>query len=132
ASDMPKPESKAVESNFSQTRPQILARGGVFATFNIGPATESFDIDKVMPVSDFKLGKKDKIGVRETQAVECTLKPDNGQVGQMTVWLDTKTNLPLKRSVTMAGEKGVFRVTEVYTEITINPKLDSKLFELPK
>jgi outer membrane lipoprotein-sorting protein len=132
ASDMPKPESKAVESNFSQTRPQILARGGVFATFNIGPSTESFDIDKVMPVSDFKLGNKDKIGVREAQAVECTLKPDNGQVAQMTVWLDTKTNLPLKRLVTTAGEKGVFRVTEVYTEIAINPKLDGKLFELPK
>jgi len=130
--DTPKAEPKPVESNFSQTRPQILARGGVFATIEIGPSTENFDIDKVMAISDFKLGKKEKIGVRETQAVECTLKPDNGQVAQMTVWLDTQSNLPLKRVVTVAGEKGVFRVTEVYTEITINPKFDSKLFELPK
>jgi outer membrane lipoprotein-sorting protein len=131
-SDMPKAESKTVEANLSQTRPQILARGGVFATFQIGQAKESFDIDKVMAVSDFKLGKKEKVGIREAQVVECTLKLDNGKVMQMAVWLDTQTNLPLKRLITAPGEKGVIRVTETYTEINLNPKFDDKFFEIPK
>jgi outer membrane lipoprotein-sorting protein len=129
---MPKAEIKPVESNLSETRPQILARGGVFATFQIGPATERFDIDKIMPLSAFKLGNKEKVGQREAQVVECTMMPDNGQVVQLTTWLDTKTNLPLKRLVTAPAEKGLFRVLEVYTEITLNTKFDAKLFELPK
>ena len=132
ASDAPKPETKPIEQNLSQTRPQILARGGVFATFQIGPATEKFDIDKMMPVSDFKLGKKEKVGTRDSQPVECTMKLDNGQIVQMTVWLDTQSNLPLKRVVVAPADKGVFRVTEIYTEITLNPKVDGKMFEAPK
>jgi outer membrane lipoprotein-sorting protein len=132
ASDAPKPETKPIEQNLSQTRPQILARGGVFATFQIGPATEKFDIDKMMPVSDFKLGKKEKVGTRDAQPVECTMKLDNGQMVQMTVWLDSQSNLPLKRVVVAPADKGVFRVTEVYTEITLNPKVDGKMFEAPK
>jgi outer membrane lipoprotein-sorting protein len=131
-SDKPSGESKPAEGNLSQTRPQILARGGVFATFQIPPTTEGFDIDKLMPASDFKLGKKEKVGVRDAQVVECTLKPDNEQVVQMTVWLDTQTNLPLKRLITSSGQKGVFRVTEIYTEITLNPKFDDKMFAVPK
>jgi outer membrane lipoprotein-sorting protein len=131
-SEKPGGESKPVEANLSQTRPLILARGGVFATFQIGPATETFDIDKVLAISNFKLGKKEKVGVREAQVIEYTLKPDNGQVVQMAVWLDTKTNLPLKRLMTAPGQKGVFRVTETYTEITLNPQLDAKVFVIPK
>jgi outer membrane lipoprotein-sorting protein len=131
-SEKPKGESKPVEGNLSQTRPQILARGGVFATFQIGPATEAFDIDKVLSISDFKLGKKEKVGVREAQVVEYTLKPDNGQVVRMAVWLDTATNIPLKRLMTAPGQKGVFRVTETYPEILLNPKIDAKVFEIPK
>jgi outer membrane lipoprotein-sorting protein len=130
--DKPKGESKPVEANLSQTRPQILARGGVFATFQIGPAKETFDIEKVMGIGDFKLGKIEKVGLRDAQVVECTLKPDNGQVMKMAIWLDTQTNLPLKRLLTASGPKGAIRVTETYTEIDINPTFNAKFFEIPK
>jgi len=58
------------------------------------------------------------------------LKLANLGAMQMTIWLDTQTNMPLKRLVIAPSEKA--RLTEVYTEFTLNPKLDGKMFELPK
>jgi len=62
STDNPKANLSPVESNTSQTEPQILARGGVLLWFANGPDKETFDIDKMMPISDFKLGKKEKVG----------------------------------------------------------------------
>ena len=51
---------------------------------------------------------------------------------QITLWLDTKTDLPLKRQ-TLGKVKDVkMTAIEVYTEVSLNPKLDPKIFELPK
>lgn len=128
----PKAEPRPVSPDLSKALAQIVARGGVMAAIEFQEDKGPFNLDKLLPVSDFKLGKKEMIGLREAQAVNCTVKPPDGRTIQMTVWLDSKTNLPLKRLLSVNADKGVNRVTEVYTEITLNPMLDAKLFELPK
>jgi outer membrane lipoprotein-sorting protein len=128
--DNAKPEP--LEHNLSVALPQILARAGVFAMFETSPGKDAFDIDKQIPASDFKFGIKEKVGTREAQQVQYSLKPGNLTV-QATVWLDIQTNVPLKRVLTGVNpDKQMITVTETYTEITLNPTVDNKIFELPK
>ena len=58
---------------------------------------DKFDKDKVVTVSDFKLGKKEKVGDKEAQAVEYQVGL-GGKKFPATVWIDLKTNLPLSAS----------------------------------
>jgi len=133
-SGMPKQTPVPVEGHLSAALPQIIARGGIFAALEYQMPKSGFDIDKEMPISDWKLGKKEKIGFREAQSIDCTVKPGNGKIIQMTTWLDTKTTLPVKRILVGPGSvaNSTLRVVEVYTEITFNPRLDGRIFELPK
>ena len=114
---------------------QITARGGIFIGMesDLAPAEKAkFDIDKYLPASDFKLGKKILVNGQETQPVSCTVKPQKGPALQMTVWLVTKTNLPLKRELTATEKDFTLTVVEMYSEFTLNPKVDAKIFEIPK
>jgi outer membrane lipoprotein-sorting protein len=87
--------------------------------------------------SAFKLGQKEKIGQRQAQVIEYKLTLENApkEAEKLTLseklWLDAATNLPLKRVFTGKLKKE-FTYTEKYSEFTVNPKLDAKLFELPK
>ena len=86
------------------------------------------DPESTIAASDFKLGSKEKVGEREALQVSYTLKkagrPDMGSI----VWIDVVTHLPLKRVLTM----GPTVVSEAYTEIKIDEKIDAAKFELPK
>jgi len=46
------------------------------------------------------------------------------------LWLDVETNLPLKRVFTGKLNKE-FTYRENYSEFSLNPKVDAKLFDLP-
>jgi hypothetical protein len=89
-------------------------------------------IDDMFKVSDFKLGKKEKVGNQEAQVVEYKLQVQGRDEMAVSVWLDTKTDLPLKRVLT--GKKGDDKVTitETYSKMKIDAKIDPKKFELPK
>jgi RNA polymerase sigma factor (sigma-70 family) len=87
--------------------------------------------------SAFKLGQKEKVGRRQAQVIEYLLSLEDAPKGgekvtlSETLWLDTETNLPLRRVFT--GKLEVeFTYTEQYSEFAVNPKLDDKLFELPR
>ena len=56
----------------------------------------------------------------------------NGKSAKMSVWIDTKTQLPLKRVVAVDLDGQMFRITETYSSFAIDSKLESKLFEIPK
>src|SRR5262245_36378218 len=87
--------------------------------------------------SAFKLGDKEKIGKRDAQMIEykLALKDAPKEAAKLSfsekLWLDVETNLPLKRVLTGKLKKE-FTYTESYSEFTLNPKVDAKLFELPK
>jgi outer membrane lipoprotein-sorting protein len=61
------------------------------------------------------------------------------EFADITVWIDAKTLLPLKRTVVMKlGEQlegwvpKDARISETYTEFNLNPKIDAKTFEMQK
>lgn len=91
-------------------------------------------------MSDFKLAGAEKIGARNTQVIQYSVKtkardpsfnPASANVLSLKVWLDTNTKLPVKLTMT-GGESGFSAITETYREFTVDAKVDAKWFELPK
>ncbi len=88
------------------------------------PAKERFG------VSDFKLGKKEKVGGQDTQQVDyqLTVKGED-HPWPATVWIDLKTKLPVERRITF--KEGEPPTTEMY-KLKVDEKADDKTFDLPK
>ena len=88
-------------------------------------------------LSDFKLAGKEKIGERNTQVIQFTTtvkekgKDKDPNVLSMKLWIDAKTNLPVRLAMT-GGGSDITDITETYSEFTIDGKVDAKSFELPK
>ena len=83
--------------------------------------------------SGFTLGKKEKVNGRAAQVIEyeVSLEGQEGAYCALTVWIDTKTHLPLRH--TSSDKKGgELHATETYTKITLGGKIDEKKFKLPK
>ena len=49
-----------------------------------------------------------------------------------TVWVDAKTHLPLKRLLTAKVGDQELKVTETYSKVVVDEKIDAQTFELPK
>src|SRR5207244_4136868 len=64
---------------------------------------------EMLPVSDFKLGDKEKIGGREARRLTYKVVRD-GERDEFTVWIDLLTHLPLKREHTTGRGKEKFRI----------------------
>jgi outer membrane lipoprotein-sorting protein len=125
-----KPSDKKMEQSLA-----IIGRMGVLAAFK-GVAkdpNQAFDVDKVAPVKDFKLGAKDKIGKQVTQVVEYQVTVPDVPAAKISVWIDTATYLPVKREMVSQRKDGQeLRISETYTTFTVDAKIDAKEFELPK
>src|SRR5262245_2218897 len=106
---------------------------GAFMSSSSGDGEESLPAFRV---SDFELGKEDKVGTRRAQIVSCKLsapKPAKDDVTfTETLWLDVETGLPLKRI--FAGSFGDKKIsfTETYEKFVLDPKVDDKMFEVAK
>jgi outer membrane lipoprotein-sorting protein len=98
-----------------------------------GQQPPPFDLDKDYAVSDIRLGKKETVSGKEAQAIDfkVTVKTMK-QPLPVTVWIDVKTNLPLKRVVTVQEGKEMITITEQYANAAIDGKIDDKEFVLPK
>jgi outer membrane lipoprotein-sorting protein len=126
-------QRRAVDPTTTEVALALLVRGGIGAVLDVGPDPKNkFDIDKLLPVSDIKLGKKEMVGSRETQVVTFKMTPPNRDPLNVTLWIDTKTLLPVKRSVFIDLKDAKVNVVENYAEFTLNPTFDAKMFELPK
>ena len=93
-------------------------------------ANPDFDLKEGFSVSGFKLGPKERIGEGKARRVDYTLAvKGNEGTFPVSLWIDLKTGLPVKRQV----GTGVAKVwyTETY-QVKLNDKLDPKTFELPK
>jgi outer membrane lipoprotein-sorting protein len=89
-------------------------------------------LQKCLVASGFKLGVRDKVGMRETHVLHYVAKAKNSGPGtavNITVWIDTQSNLPVKRVCAM--DNGI-RTEEVYSDWQLNATMDPALFELPK
>ena len=68
-----------------------------------------------------------------SQVVQYRLQDQKiGDLAEVSVWIDTKTQLPLKRMMAGAYKKTIGELTETYSVFTCNSsKLDGKLFDIP-
>jgi outer membrane lipoprotein-sorting protein len=118
-----------------------MARGGIFAPMFLaveavaeGEKPGETNVEEMLKVSDFKLGKKEKVDDKEALAIEYVLTAASagGEKLSTTVWVDAKTHVPLKRSLTAKVGDKQLTVTETYSKVEVDGKLDAKTFELPK
>lgn len=117
-----------------------VARTGVFVPLFLtidmredGKEPEPFELEKQFQVSDLKLGKKEAVGGRDAQAVDYTVAvKGNKEPLAVTVWVDEKTHLPVKRTVRVKEGAETMTVTETYARAAVGEKLDDKEFALPK
>ena len=127
------------EKHMTEVSLASFSRAGIVASLFlarlVGPddKPKAFEIDKNMAVSDFKLGKKEAVGDKEAQAIDYKLTLKGGKEAMaVTVWVDVKTNLPVKRVVISTEDKMTITVTEKYTKTVLDGKIDEKEFALPK
>lgn len=95
------------------------------------------ETERRFPVSEFKLGPKEKIGDVMAQRLDYRFdvkgqKQPNGDDAPLhaSVWIDTKTSLPLKRAITwkFAGVQ-VMSIDESYENLVIDQEIDSAKFK---
>jgi outer membrane lipoprotein-sorting protein len=93
------------------------------------------DPDEQLKLSDFSLGKKEKVGGREARVIEYKVTAGAGAgIGTtytVQLWLDSETNLPLKRVVRIGDPATAVPSTETY-EIHLNALIDKAKFEVAK
>jgi outer membrane lipoprotein-sorting protein len=139
AAVLPKKTTKeaAVPKNFHELLSKCTCRAGLAdalflgAIFESGKGDERPDPDKWFHVKDFKLGEPTKVNGRDAKVLHYHFDCKGSDAAQITLWVDAKTLLPLKR-VTTFEDKGGPQITEIYTEFTLNPQFDDKTFEQPK
>ncbi len=130
--DDPPPKVAKTPKKLAANYRNVVARTGVLPALlphGYAYANGGGFYNKMFPVSDFKLGSKEKVGEREAQRLDYVFGIKGEKVTYpVTVWIDVKTELPLKRLV---SDGGLVWFTETY-ELKLDGKLDSKMFELPK
>jgi len=126
---------------FHKVLGSTVSRGGVWFTMLIlpylqgGEGRSEIDPDdegSKMHAYDFKLVGDARVGAKNAKVVRYRFGKGGGcrHDEEMTVWIDAKTLLPLKRSFTL--KIGDLRIVENYREFRLDPKIDAKAFELPK
>jgi outer membrane lipoprotein-sorting protein len=134
-----KSEVEDAPKDFAASVTRVSSRLGVFPAYFLPQAwaegEKQPDVDDRFKLSGFSLGKKDKVGERQAQIVEYQVTADTGGGKGPTLavqlWLDSETNLPLKRVVTFGKEADKLQITETY-EIRLGAPIDKAKFELPK
>jgi outer membrane lipoprotein-sorting protein len=132
-------KNRDAEKQLSERTLASVARAGLMFEVDLTHIVTSddelraFDAEKEFPVSGFKFGKKETIGGVETQAIDYTIKFTVAKdPATATVWIDTKTNLPVKRVIVMKLGDAVITTTEEYSKSAVDGKIDEKEFALPK
>jgi hypothetical protein len=90
------------------------------------------NIDKVLIVSGFKLGPREKIGKADTQVIHYQLDYKGAQKFVVMVWIDLASRLPVKHFLEVGNKDDGLRVTTIYSGMSIDQKLDAKVFALTK
>lgn len=110
----------------------MLARSGMLLGIDLAVPRrkddEAGDVADKLKVMDPKLGAKEKVGDMECQVVTYELEGGKGP-GKISVWIDAKRFLPLKRVITTTQGRQEVVATETFKELLLDEKLDAKLFD---
>ena len=130
--------SIAAPDNIGRAMRLWFARAGLLSSFDAAGAPVTEFVDE-FAASGFKLGAKEKVGDREAQAVEFVIKVSPRTLREdpaVVVWIDLKTHLPLKRTVTTKGSSfnmgETTVVREIYSDFKLDGNIDPAKFELSK
>ena len=86
-------------------------------------------------VSNATMFPDEKVNGVKTRVVAYDLTwrlPGEGfRVANVRVWVDPKTKLPVRRTMTIGDGRFEDTYTATHTKFEINPRLDDKLFEIP-
>lgn len=118
----------------------FLARAGVVAppfllAVSARPGEKPPDLkpDEHVKVGDFRLGGVEAVGGRDARVLHHSL---TGQAFKeslaVTVWVDAKTDLPLKRVIAVKQGGLDLTLTETYSNLALVERIDAKQFEFPK
>jgi outer membrane lipoprotein-sorting protein len=110
-----------------------IARAGVFAGlfYGVNDSTEP-RLDDLFKVSDCKLSGREKLDQREAMVLDYkVLFRGAKEAGELKVWLDSQSFLPVQRVFRLADQGHKVRVFEVYRDFTVGGEIEAKLFELP-
>jgi outer membrane lipoprotein-sorting protein len=115
---------------------ELLARAAVGTALDELLRPGSQPKAAAIELSKFKLGVKEKLdGKRQVQVVEYEMvlkeKADSLKI-KVKLWIDTELMVPVHRVMTITLGASETRFTEVFTEFTLDPAIDAKMFELPK
>jgi outer membrane lipoprotein-sorting protein len=95
-----------------------------------GPDQEADTPKQKLDIRGFQAGAAEKVGGRDAKVVryKMNLSGLRNDDTAFTVWIDTKTLLPLKRAI--GPDRSFPAVTEIYKEFTLDPKIDAGALEL--
>jgi outer membrane lipoprotein-sorting protein len=135
----PAKEPQDTPKKFDEILRGTVARSGVllplFTVANVqdGEKPKETDVNEMFKVSDVTIGKKEKLDDKEAQVVEykLTIKSSKDSLS-VTVWLDPKTALPMRRVLKSKQERQAMTITETYTDVMLDKQIAAKTFELPK
>jgi outer membrane lipoprotein-sorting protein len=125
---------KQFESMAVKVSTRIGLQSGFFWLRLWSFAVKEADPDELMKLSDFSLGRKEKVGDREARVIEYKVTTGAesriGTIFIVQLWLDSETNLPLKRVVRI-GSPTADPSTETY-EIRLEVPIDKAKFDVAK
>jgi outer membrane lipoprotein-sorting protein len=127
-------KTRPVHDKFLGTFTGYISRAGMFAAVEGGLRAQDGDPASELQLSGFKLVGKEKVAGRECNVVQDQIARGDAKVsGTGKLWLDTKTNLPLKRTLELNREGKVeLRATETYNNWELDSQLPERTFTLPK
>jgi hypothetical protein len=129
-------KEEAVPKNLHDLASKLVSRAGLAGTVFVirkrgsGPANEDPDPEKLFRVHDFKMGEAEKVNGRDAKVVRYRIDVNKMEEAEITLWVDSRTLLPVKRLAVTDKDKAP--ITETYKQFKLNPKLEDKTFELPK
>jgi outer membrane lipoprotein-sorting protein len=114
--------------NFRENVAYSLSRVGLAPALMIARKKgEEKSAKDLFAVSDFKAGKREQVGGRDAHVISYEVSiPGSEEKLKTTLWIDAKTHLPLRRTLT-----GKVEVSETY-QCQVNGKIADDQFTLPK
>jgi outer membrane lipoprotein-sorting protein len=135
-------KSQLTPAWFNDVLKAWIGRGGTFITFGkvLEHASKSVGEepgDKFAPhVTNARMLPSEDLKGLKAQVVEYDLAFSNlianVDTAKVRLWVDPKSKLPLRRTLTFKFGTEDKTYTAIHTKIEVDTKLDQKLFELPK
>jgi outer membrane lipoprotein-sorting protein len=127
-------KTRPLHDKFFATFTGYVSQAGMSAAVEAGLRVPDADPASQLQLSSFKLVGKEKVTGRDCNVVQYQIARGDTKVsGTGKLWLDTQTNLPLKRTLELSREGKVeWRATETYNNWELDSQLPEGTFTLPK